>query len=264
MHSRLVSILLAMGLIAALNGRARAQAASPRIAAELERTTERIERARGLVVRSGTGAARTELDQAVAAQANARSALASGRPRLALGLTIRARRRADRVIALLSALPDSERVAMQLQRSREWLDRIRHRTRGCDDPEAATLLASASDLQAHAEEAARADHQLAALQLTQEASRRAREASRRCHVTDSGRDAADGALRRTDQVLRRATERLGGRPEPRAARTLAQAATVQEEARQEFQAQHWDASIQRTLAARALALRAQRIAGRES
>ena len=38
----------------------------------------------------------------------------------------------------------------------------------------------------------------------------------------------------------------------------------QEEARQEFQAQHWDASIQRTLAARALALRAQRIAGRES
>lgn len=263
MRSHLTRFLLALGLCAAVPLAASAQDAFPRVRDELDRTAQRIERASALVTHATNAAARFELDQASTLQTGARTALANRRPRIAFGLTMRARGRADRAIALAGGLPDPDRAADQLGRSHAMLDRAMERTRACHDDAVTALLRTATDMQGRAEEAGRSGHYLAALQLTLGVQERVRQALSLCNVRDDGRDAAEDALRRTDAVLQRVQERLGTTPTPTAADALAQATRAQAEAKQHFQNEHWDDSVRRTLEARALAKRAQRIAGRD-
>ena len=260
MRGRLSCLFLLLVLVQPATSRA--QTTFDRVQLEIDRTEQRIERARAVAAGSSSVAAQAEIDRAVQLQTAARAALGQGHPRIALDLTLRARAAADRAIAIINGLPDPERVLSQLERTREMLERARGHIEECNQDRARALLNAAADMQRRAEDAAHGGHYLAALQLTMGARERVLRALRLCNVADDARDSAERALHRTDEVIQRVQERLGGDPPDTARRLLARASEVQGRARQEFQDQHFESSLRLTLSARAFAFRAARMANR--
>ena len=190
---RLLLLLLLVGLgLPALSW-----AQVERAPLEVDRTEQRIARAHEAVAASGNASAQAELDHAISVQANARAALAAGRPRIAIDLTQRARTSADRAIAVTGDLPDPDRAQTQLDRTREMLDRARPQIEACNRERPRALLRTADDMQRRAEDAAHGGHYLAGLQLTMGARDRVARALRLCNVSDDATDAAERALRRT-------------------------------------------------------------------
>src|SRR5262249_31378185 len=150
-----------------------------------------------------------------------------GPPRRAGKLTLRARTEAERAIAIVSGLPDADRVQGQLERTHSMLELARARLAGCDDRSVADLLREADDVQRRAESAAGEGRPLAALQLTFAARERGQEALRRCRVEDDVVDRAGRALQATDSLLVRA--RTSGPEPPR--EMLERAGSLQSQAR---------------------------------
>jgi hypothetical protein len=249
-----------LSLVASSFAAAPSRAQDLRVQVEIERTDRRIERAQAVVATSDNEAARTELSEAIRIQANAKDALAQARLRIALDLTYRARARADRAIALVSGLPDPDRVLAQLERTRELIDRARERIEECEQDRARAMLRTAADMQTRAEEAGHAGHYLAAIQLTLGARERAHRALRLCNLSENAQDGAERALHRTDEVIQRAQDRASGAPQE-ARSLLARASDLQVRAREEFRAGHYEPSIRLTLSARAFAFRALRLSG---
>ncbi len=252
--------LLAMIALAGASLPAGAQSRDDVLVA-LDRTDELIARAQEVVAGADNVQADAELAAAVRLQADARTAFAAGTFRLSLDLTMRARLRADRAIALVRGLPDPDRVLVQLERTRELLDRARERIEECQAERARALLRAAFEMQARAEVSAREGRYLAALQLTLSARERALRALRMCNVEDNLREAAERALTRTDEVISRAREAIHERDDERARQALERAVEVQTEAWTQFRADHFEASLRLTQTARTFAHRALRLAG---
>ena len=256
MRMREFLLILLLGLATpALCG---AQESGDRARAEIERTEQRVERARALVAGVPDATAQAEVARAIELQAGARSAHRQGRPRVALDLTLRARAAADRALAAINGLPDPDRVASQLDLTRELLERSSARIAGCDQGRGRGWFAAAGDMQRRAEAAARVGNHLAALQLTLGARDRAERALRQCNAVDDSRDGTERALRRTEEMIGRARDRLGANPPDRARRLLERAVEVQAQAQRELRDRHADAAVTLTLSARAFALRAER------
>ena len=248
-------MLLAMLLVPAVP----AWAQIDRVAGELETTDRRIERAQSVVSDRANTQAQDELAEAGRVQANARTAMAQGHPRIAIDLTYRARAHADRAIALISRLPDPDRVLAQLQRTRELIDRARDRMQECTRDPARAMLGTASDMQDRADEAGQAGRYLAAIQLTLVARERAHQALRLCDLSDNAQEGAARALQRTDNLIQRAHDQAGL---PDVARgPLQHAVELQARAWQEYRDQHYESSLRSTLSARTFAFRAARLSG---
>ncbi len=227
----------------------------------IERTDDLLARAQEIVSASDNQQAIDELAFAVRLQADARSQFSAGRYVLALDLTRRARLRADRAIALVKGLPDPDRVLVQLERTRELLDRARERIEECNVDRSRALLRAAFEMQVRAETSARDGRYLAALQLTLSARERAHRALRICNLEDNLRDAAERGLARTDELISRARDALQDRDNDRARQALDRAIELQAEAWVQFRADHFEASLRLTQSARTFAHRALRIAG---
>jgi len=228
----------------------------------LDRTDDLIARAQEIVAGAADNAqADLELAAAVRLQADARTAFGAGSLRLALDLTFRARVRADRAIALVKGLPDPDRVLVQLERTRELLDRARERIEECNVDRARALLRAAVEMQVRAEASAKEGRYLAALQLTLSARERAHRALRMCNLEDNLREAAERGLTRTDEIISRARDLLQDRDNERARQALERAIEVQAEAWVQFRADHFEASLRLTQSARTFAHRAIRLAG---
>jgi hypothetical protein len=249
-------------LLLVLPATSRAQETVDRVQNEIARTDQRIERARAVVTGTSSATALAEVDHAVELQAGARSALAQGKLRIALDMTLRARAAADRAIAIVNGLPDPDRVLSQLERTRDMLERARGRIEECNQDRARALLQTAGDMQKRAEDSAHSGHYLAALQLTMGARERVQRALRQCRVADDAHDGTQHALQRTDEVIQGAQERLGQGPPPRARALLERAVETQARAQQEYRGERLDAALRLTLSARAFAVRAARVAGR--
>jgi hypothetical protein len=240
---------------------AHAQDAAPLVLGELDRTDRRIEQAESAIAGADRDAARVELAEAKRIQSNARVAYGAHRFRVALNLTLRARARADRGIALVNGLPDPDRVREQLERTREVLDRVRERVAQCRIDRAGELLKTAQDMQSRAQETAQGGQYLAALQLTMGARDRAHRALRICSLEDNAPEGADRALRRTDEVLQRAQQIVSQRGNDAARRALAEGTALQESARRMAGERRVGSVMRLTLAARALGHRAIRLSG---
>lgn len=234
-----------------------------RVQFALDRTDERIDQAQSLLSGSTHETARLELNEAVTLQTRARVEFTADHLRLSMDLTLRARARADRVIAMIRGLPDPDRVLTQLDRTRELLERSRDRIEECDNDRARAMLRAAFDMQLRAEAAAREGRTLAALQLTMSARERALKALRACKLSENSKDAAERALRRTDDVITRARDHVADHDGDAARRALARSIDFQAEAYAEFSAGRFEASLRLTQSARAFAYRALRVSGGE-
>jgi hypothetical protein len=252
----LLVTLLALGLPVA----ARAQEpTTDRVQLAIDLTDRRIEQAQALAAGSDDERAEAEIAVAVDLQSRAVSAFAAAQLRVALTLTLDARRHADRAIALIKNLPDPDRVAVQLERTRELIDRARDRIEECNSGRARALLRVATEMQARAESAARDGRYLAALQLTLSARERALRSLRLCNLEDNAHDAAERALRRTREVIDRAREIVAESGDEAARGLLRRAIELQEQAEAQFRLEHFEACLRQTQAARALAQRAARL-----
>lgn len=178
----MIVLILLLGFCEVASG-AEAQGMRGRVRLEIGRTDVEIERAEALIRGGENEAARFELGEAIRVQGNAKRASDTGRPRIAVVLTLRARARAERAMELVRDLPDANRVSRQLARTRELLDRARALVDGCDDDRARTMVSTGLGLQRRAEQALHGGRQLAALQLTTMARDRASIAIRRCQST---------------------------------------------------------------------------------
>jgi hypothetical protein len=237
----------------------------------LERTDEKISQAEMVLAGGDNAQAQAELDAAKALQTQARAAydqgvVAAGDVQLRLfrqsvDLTLRARLRADRAISLIRGLPDPYCVLMQLERTRELLERARDRIEECDIDRARALLRAAFEMQVRAEAAARDGRYLAALQLTMSARERGHRALRMCNLEDNLRDAAERALARTDELISRARDLVAEHDSEQARHALNRAIEVEAEALAQFRADHFEASLRLTQSARTFAHRAIRLAG---
>jgi tetratricopeptide (TPR) repeat protein len=225
----------------------------------LERTDDLIARATEIVAGTDNPQAHDELAFAVRLQTDARAQFAAGRLGLALDLTRRARLRADRAIALVRGLPDPDRVLVQLERTRELLDRARERIAECDAERARAVLRAAIEMQARAEVAGREGRYLAALQLTLSARERALRALRMCNLEDNLREAAERGLTRTDDLIGRARDLLTDRGDEQARRALERAIEVQTDAWAQFRNEQLETSLRLTQSARTSAHRAIRL-----
>ncbi|MEK7330769.1 MAG: hypothetical protein AAB290_05910 [Candidatus Eisenbacteria bacterium] len=261
MKSPLRSIAaLAVVALAAIGGPVAAQTRDDVLIA-IERTDDVIARARDVVSGSDNQQAQDELGFAIRLQANARTEFAAAHYLLALDLTRRARLRADRAIALVTGLPDPDRVMAQLERTRELLDRARERIEECDLDRARAMLRAALEMQVRAEASWRDGRYLAALQLTMSARERALRALRLCNLEDNLRDAAERALMRTDELISRARDVVAEHDGDQARQALNRAVELQAEAWSQFRADHVEASLRLTQSARTFAHRAIRLAG---
>jgi hypothetical protein len=242
-----------------------------RLRVELERTDERIQLAQSLALGTDNAQVQQEVAAAVVLQGQAHNAYnqglaASGQLQVqlfhqSLGLTLKARSRADRAISLIRGLPDPERVLAQVERTREMLDRARDRIEECGNDRARALLRVAFEMQARAELAVKDSRYLAALQLTLSARERALRALRLCNMEENLREAAERALRRTDEVLARARDLVADNGHDQAREVLQRAERIQTEAHAQFRSEHFEASLRLTHSARTLAYRAIRLAG---
>jgi hypothetical protein len=227
----------------------------------IERTDDLIARAQDVVSGSDNQQAQFELAAAIRVQANAKTEFAATHYLLALDLTRRARLHADRAIALVSGLPDPDRVLVQIERTRELLDRARGRIEECDLDRTRAMLRAALEMQVHAEASALDGRYLAALQLTMSARERALRALRLCNLEDNLRDAAERGLTRTDELISRARELVSEHDSDQARHALNRAIEVEAEAWAQFHADHLEASLRLTQSARTFAHRAIRLAG---
>jgi hypothetical protein len=225
----------------------------------LELTDRRIMQAQELVATADNSLAQTELGRAIEIQASAKVEFAAGHYRISYDLTLRARGHADRAIAAVRGLPDPDRVIVQLERTRDLLERARERIEECDNDRARAMLRAAFDMQARAEIAAREGRYLAALQLTMSARERALRALRLCHMEENLQENAERALHRTDEVIARAREVVADADRSRAAQVLSTAVDLQARAGVEFRAGRFEVSLRTTLNARAHAFRAIRM-----
>jgi hypothetical protein len=269
---RALPIMLALLSALPLATSARAQdVTGERVRLAIEMTDQRIEIAQSLVAESGSAQAQLEVDASLQLQGQAKSAFeqaltATGEVQLrllrqALDLTFRARARADRAIALVRGLPDPERVIAQIERTHELIERVRDRIEECKSERARSLLRVAIDMQARARAAVHEGRYLAALQLTLSARERALRALRMCNLEDNLQEASERALQRTDEVLDRAREVVSGSGSEPARELLGRAQRMQNEAWSQFRAEHFEACLRLTQAARNLAHRAIRLAG---
>ena len=233
----------------------------PLVQAEIDQTDRRIESAERVVSSSDNDQARTELNEAMRIQADAKTALSQSHPRIGLDLTMRARQRADRAIALVNRLPDPDRVVAQIERTQDLLDRARDPIEECNNDQARATLSTAGEMQRRAQDAAKDGHYLGALQLTMGARERAHRALRMCRLDENMQDSAERALRRTDEVIQRAHERVNDRSPEVARRELNRAVEIQGRAQAEYRSEHFEPSIRLTLSARTFALRALRRSG---
>lgn len=262
MRSRFWTPPVLVALIAALAVAAPARAQDGlRVSEELDRTDRRIEHADLLLASTPSSPAAPLIASAKQVQANARAAFGGGQLAVALRLTLQARGAADRALAMLTGLPDPDRVRAQLERTREVIERARARIAECDAERARFLIQVADAMQRRAEDAASSERYLAALQLTMSARERALRALRLCNLEENVRDGAERALRRTDDILARAQEAVSAHEDPRARAALGRAVDLQSEARREFAADRLDSSLRLTQSARNFALRALRLAG---
>jgi hypothetical protein len=257
---RLFLMVLAVLALSPVAGRA--QEMTPERARMLmDETDRRIELAETVVSASEDAQARGDLALARDLQGRARSAAGSAQYGMAGQLTLQARGRADRAIALVRGLPSRERLQGQVDRTREMLDRGGQRMQECGDDRARALLRVALEMQGRAESAKASGRYLGALQLTMGARERCLRALRLCREEESVQQAAERALSRTDEVLVRAREELesgapGGEGRPRLRDALARATSLQGDAARQFRDGHCEASLRLTLAARRLAHRA--------
>ena len=230
----------------------------------LDVTDRRIEQAEMAVATVDNERARYELDMAIRIQAQAKTVFAGG----ALGylqqtarLTLEARGHADRAIAIVKGLPDPDRVRVQLERTREIIDRARQRIEECDNERARAMLKIGIEMQVRAEAAFGEGRFLAALQLTMSARERVLTALRMCNAEDTLHDRAEQVLRRTSDLITRARDIVIESGNEQAREALSRAEQMQERALDEFRREHFEASIRLSLSARAAAYRAIRLAG---
>jgi len=264
-HMRVPRLTILLGVAIALMGAAPARAADlvEDTRRAIEQTDHRIDQAEALVSTSTSDLASDELNRARNIQANAKSEFAAEHYRVAADLTMRARGHADRAIAIIRGLPDPDRVVVQVERTRELLDRARERIEECDDDRARAMIRAAIDMQQRAEQAVSEGRYLAALQLTMSARERGLRALRMCHMQDNVRENAERAMRRTDDVIGRAHEVVAESDSPPAHDALDRSMHHQDRARADFAAGRFEPCLRATHAARALAFRAIRLAGRE-
>lgn len=227
----------------------------------IERTDDVIARAQEIVSGTDNQQAIDELAFAIRIQTDAKANFAAGRYLIALDLTRRARLHADRAIALVNGLPDPDRVLVQLERTRELLDRARERIEECDVDRARSLLRAALEMQTRAEASARDGRYLAALQLTLSARERGLRALRLCNLQENINEAAERALQRTDELISRAREVVQERGDEAARRALDRAVEIEGEAWAQFRAGHFEGSLRLTQSARTFAHRAIRLSG---
>ena len=225
---------------------------------ELDRTDRRIELAETLIPETADGPALAELQMARTLQAQAKQAFAARRPEIAIHATMDARGHADRAISIVRGLPDPDHVSVQVDRTRELLDRSRDRLDGCDDPRARAQLRVALEMQTRAEAALAESRYLAALQLTMSARERIFQALRRCNVQESLQDGVQRAIQRTDEVLSRTHEAIDGGASAQARALVLRASSVQAEAQAEFRAGRFESALRFTQTARVMAQRALR------
>jgi hypothetical protein len=239
---------------------ARAQALSPeRVQIALDVTDRRIEQADAIVSTSPEPGAQAEVAAAHDTQSRARTAFAASRLKMSFQLTFDARNHADHAIGLVKGLPDPDRVLVQLERTRDILDRVRSRIGPCTEPRAHGMVAVATSMQEHAEAAQTAGRYLGAIELTMSARERAFRALRLCNLEDDLGASVEQALRRTDDVIAKARHAVAVSPDERARQSLAEAIDLESKAIAEFRATHYDASLRLTQTARALAHRATRL-----
>ncbi len=253
------TLLVLLALVAIVAPVAAQTAEDVRIA--IDRTDDLIARAQEIVSGSDNLQAQGELAFAVRLQTEAKSEFGAGHYAIALDLTRRARLHADKAIAIVQGLPDPDRVLVQLERTRELLERARERIAECDIDRARALLRAAFEMQVRAEASARDGRYLAALQLTMSARERAHRALRMCNLEDNLREAADRALTRTDELISRAREAVAEQESEQARQALNRAVDLQAEAWVQFRADHLEASLRLTQSARTFAHRAIRLAG---
>lgn len=227
-----------------------------RVAFALDQTDRRIEQVDRQIGAGADPHSLAELTQAREIQERARDAFARSQPRVAMRLTLEARDRAQQAAAVSRGLPDSERVSIQLERTRDLLGRSRERLAACDRQDARDGLAAAEMMQARADSALNEGRSLAAQELSMDARERAFRALQACNLGEDLPGTVDFALRRTDRVLARARGSAAG--DPAAQQSLDEAARLQARAQQEFRQQHVDESLKLTHSARAAA---RRVAG---
>lgn len=253
-------VALAVVTLAAIGGPVSAQTREEVLIA-IERTDDLIARAQDAVSGSDNQQAQVELAEAIRVQADARTEFAAARYLIALNFTRRARLHADKAIALVTGLPDPDRVLVQLERTRELLDRTRERIGECDSDRARSMLRAAFEMQLRAEASAREGRYLAALQLTMSARERALRALRLCNLQDNLHDAAERGLTRTDELIARARDMVTEHPSDQARQALNRAIELEADAWTQFRADHFEASLRLTQSARTFAHRAIRLAG---
>ena len=206
--------------------------------------------------------ARTELGMAVSIQAQAKAVFAGGALgylQLSARLTLEARGHADRAIAIIKGLPDPDRVRVQLERTREIIERARQRIEECDHERARAMLRIGIEMQGRAEAAFGEGRFLAALQLTMSARERGLRALQLCNAGESLDETVASALQRTDDLLSRVHERVDPSDHERARQLLANADNQQARAKTEAQAGHPGVALRFTRMAREQAQRAERI-----
>src|SRR2546425_4303896 len=150
----ILSTLALLGL-AAVAPVARAQDLTrDRVQYALDMTDRRIDQAEMVLASADNERARMELNLAVSVQAEAKSVFAAqglGYLAVSARLTFEARGHADRAIAIVRGLPDPDRVRMQLERTREVIERARQRIEECDNNRARAMLQIGIEMQDRAE-----------------------------------------------------------------------------------------------------------------
>lgn len=260
--ARGIAMVWTLALTVLVPMQARAQdTGRDRVLVALEATDRRIEQAEAHVSSSDSPVAEAEVSAARDLQSRAREVFSTGLYPVAMRLTLDARRRADRAIALVRGLPDPDRVETQLERTRELIQRARERIEECDIDRAKGLIRAGAEMQSRAEEAVRSGRFLVALQLTMGARERAHRALRLCRIEENLQESAERALRRTDDLISRAQEQLSAGAGDAARQSLARAVDLEAQARQDYVGGQFELALRRTQSARAFAYRALRLAG---
>ncbi len=223
---------------------------APRVLEAIEATERRIEQAESLAGDVPAPQVAGEIRVARDLQGRARNDYGGGQYAMAGRATMDARGHADRAIAILKGLPDPERVELQIERTRDGLDRARERLEGCQEPRVSAMLRVAGDMQNRAETALQESRYLAALQLTMSSRERIRKALRVCQIEESMQESASRALQRTDEGLARASEALEFAEDPIARQGLRRAEATQSEAYSEFRNSRFEPALKLTQAAR--------------
>lgn len=258
-------LLVLFALTAIWTGAATAQDMTPaRVQYAIDLTERRIEQAEAISGPSAPGPHQSEISLARQLQSRARSLYTSGQYPLAMHATLDARGHADRCIAMLRGMPDPERVAVQIERTRDGLERARESLDQCSQPRVIALLGVATEMQKRAELALAESRYLAALQATMSSRERTLKALRLCRISDSLEGAASHAIQRSEEVLSRAREAVAVSRDPLASQALARAESGQEQASTEFRAGRFEVALRLTQAARVAANRAVHLAQRRA